>query len=108
MILDHRRPPHHVDVAQDLGSADLEDLSESLRQIQHTDQIADDVGRCDGLGPGVHPPRGDHGRQVVDELPGDLPRDTAVADDDRRPQHGDRHAAKGQQLLDVAAGAQVR
>jgi hypothetical protein len=45
---------------------------------------------------------------VVDELAGDLPGDAAVADDDRGAQHGDGHAVAAQQVLDLAARAQVR
>ena len=47
-------------------------------------------------------------RQVVDQLPGDLPGDAAVPDHHRRAQHRDRHAGLAEQPLHRAPGTQVR
>jgi hypothetical protein len=45
--------------------------------------------------------------QVLDELAGQLPGDTAVPDDDPGPDDSDRHAAGAEQALDLTAAAQV-
>ena len=44
---------------------------------------------------------------MIDELPHDLPRDAAVADDDRGAEHRDRRATAAQQRLDPAPRPQV-
>ena len=49
----------------------------------------------------------DHGGQVLDELAGQLPGNAAVPDDDPGPDDGHRDTGRSEQLLDLAAAAQV-
>jgi hypothetical protein len=60
---------------------------------------------------GVHPARGDHHRQALDQLHQDLPADAAVTDDDACPQDGFELAAapevRRELVVGVAEAAEV-
>ncbi len=105
--LDVGDPGQHLQVAQHVGPAHLEGAALGLGCLQHAHEVPDDVGDRDRLGPGVHPARGDHRRQVRDQLAGHLPGHPAVPDDDAGPQHGHRDPALAQQPLHLAAAAEV-
>ena len=106
--LDGGDPAQHLQVLQYVRPADVQRPPGRLGHLEHADQVAHHVRDGDRLGPGVHPARGDHGRQVLDELAGHLPGDAAVPDHDPGAQRGDRHPAPAEQPLHLAPAAQVR
>ena len=106
-VLDGGDAAQHGGVLQYLGSPGLEDPACRLGQGQHPEQVAHDVVDGDRLGAGCDPSGCDHGGQVLDELACQLPGNAAVADDDPGPDDGHRDAGRSEQLLDLAAAAQV-
>ena len=79
------------------------------RRVQHPDQVADDVGAGRSAGSWCSPSAAStmagrwstSWRVISQEMP-------PWPIDDRRPQHGHRHPAAAEQLLDLAPGPQVR
>ena len=74
---------------------------------QNADQVANDIGSADGLSLGVDPTRGDHGRQMFDQLSGHLPGDSSVSDDDPGPQHGDGDPSLAKKFLYFTATSKM-
>ena len=99
--------PEHLEVGQLLGTADLEHAAQCPGFVGHADQIPDHVVDGDRLRPGRDPSRHHHRRQVLDQLPGQLPGDSSAPHDDPRPQHRDRNAGRTEQALDLPPRAQV-
>lgn len=100
--------PHHVEVRQHLGAADVEGAADLAGQGGAAGQQAQHVAHGDRLDPGVHPARGDHHRQPLGEVAQHLEAGGARADDDRRAQHDRRHAGGEQDAADLGTGPQVR
>ena len=98
----------HLEVAEDLGPADLEHPAEGGGLVDDAAEIADHVLDPDGLGLRRDPPWHDHRRQVLDQLAGQLPRRSAGTDDDSSAQHRHRHSGLAEKPLDLASRAQVR
>ena len=97
---------HHVAVGQRGRAAELVDLADALVAAQHAAQRTQRIVERDRLGAGLHPARGDHHRQPLDELSQDLPADAAVPDDDAGPERG-RRGRVAQDDLDLATAAKV-
>src|SRR4029079_8655870 len=87
--------------------ADLEDLADGPLLTGNADEVPDDVVDRDRLRARRRPARHDHRREVLHQLPGQLPRDATPADDDAGAQDRDRNAAFAEQSLDLTARAQA-
>ena len=97
---------HHVEVRQDLGSADVVDLADGVGTAEDPDEVDQGVVEGDRLGLRLDPARRDHDREPLDELAQDLPADAPVADDDAGPQGGRRRPVP-EDRLHLAPAAQV-
>ena len=97
---------HHVEIRQDLRSADVVDLADGVGSTEDPHQVHQRVVEGDRLGLGLHPARRDHDRQPLDELAQDLPADAPVTDHDPGPQSS-RRGPIAQDRLHLAPAAQV-
>jgi hypothetical protein len=98
---------HQLAVREDVGAADVERAADGVGHAEARCQVVQHVADGDRLALGGDPVRRDHHRQPVHEVAEDLERRRAAAEDHRRPEHGERHAAAGQLLLDLAARGEV-
>ena len=97
---------HHVEVREDLRSADVVDLADGVGSTEDSHEVDQGIVEGDRLGLGLHPARRDHEREPLDELAQDLPADAPVADDDAGPQGG-RGGPIAQDRLHLTPAAQV-
>ena len=104
----HRVAVHHLAVAVDVGTADVERPVHLGRHLGGAEQVVQHVAHRDRLDAAAHPPRRGHVRQHLGEVPDHLERRRARPDDDARLQHDRRHAGVEQDPADLHAGAEVR
>ena len=97
---------HHVEVREDLRSADVVDLADGVGSTEDSHQVDQGVVEGDRLGLRLDPTRRDHDWEPLDELAQDLPADAPVADDDAGPQGG-RRGPVPEDRLHLAPAAQV-
>jgi hypothetical protein len=101
-------PLEDLPVGEDLRAADLEGLARRRRHSEHADEVGDDVADGHGLTAGPNPAGRHHHREPLGELADHLEARGAVADDDRRPEGRQVERPLAEDVLDLAARAEVR
>ena len=99
---------HHVAVTDHIGAADLDHPAGAFRRLQGGDQIAQHVADGNRLDAREHPPRTNHHWQTFRQVADHLKRQAAGADNDRRTEFSDRHAALAEGRAGFLPRAQMR